>query len=70
MTYTVIDPGAMVVHLEDTLFTDPAVVRSRWFESFAVLAVSGQRRFFLLSFHHCGIIGGILAVIGGSIPDF
>jgi hypothetical protein len=40
MTDTVVDPGAVVIHLENAFLTDPAMMRSGRFESFAVFAVA------------------------------
>lgn len=68
VAHTVVDPGTMMVHLEDTLLADPAMMRSGRLEGFAVLAVSWQRCLFLAFGDSGGVLG--VVVVTGSIPDF
>jgi len=68
--HTIVDPGAMVIHLEDTFLADPTVMRSRWLEGFAVLAVSRQGSLFLLGSGCSMGDGGSVADVAGSIPYF
>ena len=58
IAHTVVDPGTMMIHLQDALLADPAMVGSRWFETLAVLAVPGQRSLLSLLGYYRGSGGG------------
>jgi hypothetical protein len=65
--HTVIDPGTMVIHFENTLLANPAMMRSGRFEGFACPAVPWQR---CLLFHQtcCRGRSRLVPVIVGMAP--
>jgi len=53
VTHTVIDPGAVVVHLKDALATLTTVVSSRRFPSFNLLALLAVLNFKFFRLKRC-----------------